>query len=142
VHWPAVIHEGGRITGFVGHFIDVMATIVDISSATYPKSYNGRAIPYYEGQSLLPLFRGYDSVRADPLFWEWRTGRAARSGNWKIVSSNSDKIGGSGDWELYDMSVDKTETHNLADEMLHVIKQLDLLYKDWWADLPMNSAGG
>ena len=142
VHWPAVINEGGRITGFVGHFIDVMATIVDISSATYPKSYNGRAIPDYEGQSLLPVFQGHDSARATPLFWEWRTGRAARSGDWKIVSSNSDETGGNGDWELYDMSVDKTETQNLADEMPHIIEQLDSMYKDWWADLPMKSAGG
>jgi arylsulfatase len=142
VHWPAVISEGGRITGFVGHFIDVMATIVDISSATYPKSYNGRAIPYYEGQSLLPVFRGHDSARAAPLFWEWRTGRAARRGNWKIVSSNSDETGGNGDWELYDMSVDKTEIQNLADEMPHIVEQLDSMYKDWWTDLPIKSDGG
>ena len=32
-----------------------------------------------------------------------------RRGNWKLVRQNADN------WELYDMSVDKTEMNNLAE---------------------------
>ena len=49
VRWPAAIREPGRITDEVGHIIDIMATLVDVSGATYPSVRNGEAITGMEG---------------------------------------------------------------------------------------------
>ena len=46
--------------------------------------------------------------RPSPLFWEHEGNRAMRENEWKLVSEV-----GSG-WELYNMSEDRTELHNLA----------------------------
>jgi arylsulfatase len=135
-----VITDGGGISDFVGHFIDIMPTVLDIAETTYPKFQNDQVIPAYQGQSLVPIFRGIDLDRASPLFWEYRLGKALRSGNWKIVASSAEGIGGDGRWELYDMSVDKTETNNLADAMPHLVTELAALYDAWRADLPVNIA--
>jgi arylsulfatase len=140
VYWPRVITDGGGISDFVGHFIDIMPTVLDIAETTYPKFQNDQVIPAYQGQSLVPIFRGIDLDRASPLFWDYRLGKALRSGNWKIVASSAEGIGGDGRWELYDMSVDKTETNNLADAMPHLVTELAALYDAWRADLPVNIA--
>ncbi|TFG94651.1 MAG: arylsulfatase, partial [Calditrichales bacterium] len=56
VSWPAVIREKGKITHQPGHIIDIMATVCDISGATYPQTYRGNKIKPTEGKSLRPYF--------------------------------------------------------------------------------------
>lgn len=131
-HWPNVIFDGGGVTEYVGHFIDIMATVVDISNADYPQKFNDQHIPKYEGNSLLSVFTGEKEKRIGPLFWEWRTGKAIRVGNWKLVSSASEDLNKDGEWELYDMLVDKTETTDLALKFPTVVKALVQTYETWW----------
>ncbi len=130
-HWPDVIFDGGRVTEYVGHFVDIMATVVDISSAHYPQKFNGQKIPTYEGTSLLSVFAGETENRVGPLFWEWRTGKAVRVGNWKLVSSSSEDLRKDGKWELYDMLVDKTETTDLASKFPTIVNELVQAYQTW-----------
>jgi len=42
--WPAGIKNGGRISHHLGHFIDVMATLAELSGATYPETFDGRKV--------------------------------------------------------------------------------------------------
>jgi hypothetical protein len=54
-----------------------MATIVDVTGATYPKEYNGNTILPREGESLVPSFASAYGRRA-PLFWEHEGNAAVR----------------------------------------------------------------
>ena len=47
------------------------------------------------------------------LFWQHETHSAARNGNWKIVTDN-DRASPI-NWELYDLSNDRSETHDISD---------------------------
>lgn len=80
-HWPQVIHERGGLRHTPGQLPDIMATIVDISGATYPESFRGNDILPLEGTSLVPTF-GAEQDRENPLFWEHEGNAAVRLGNW------------------------------------------------------------
>jgi len=123
-YWPQSIKSPGRFSKFNGHFIDIMATLVDITGAQYPGEFNEEQIFPMDGESLYTVFLNQAANRSEPLFWQWSKGRAVIHNNWKLVSWD-------GDWQLYDMSVDRTETKNLADENPVKVKELEKLYLDW-----------
>src|SRR6187431_2216101 len=107
-HWPKGIRRRNELEHQPGHLIDLMATIVDVTGATYPDEFNGRAIQPMEGVSLRPVFSGGRINRTRPIFWEHEGNRAVRSGRWKLVSRYLDG------WELYDMTADRVERNDLA----------------------------
>lgn len=102
-HWPRGIAARGALRKQPGHLIDVMATCVAAAGATYP----AEATPL-EGRSLLPAFRDQPFPR-EALYWEHEGNRAVRVGDLKAVAK-----GPAGPWELYDLSVDRVEAHDLA----------------------------
>jgi len=111
VHWPQGLQTvPGSITDQPGHLIDVMATVLDLTKATYPKTVGERVIDPLQGRSLLSLFQGGTRKPHDTLYFEFRTDRALRQGPWKLVSAKQ------GEWELYNLDADRTELHDLADE--------------------------
>ena len=126
-YWPGKI-EPGSFSRFPGHFIDVMATYVDITGAKYPEQFNGSAITPLQGESLLPVFKGEDPDRSAPLFWEWSNGQAARLGSWKIVKWGREKT-----WDLYQVDEDPTEFNNLASDYPDKVRELDALFREWKA---------
>ena len=107
VHWPAGIDRPGTITGAVGHVVDLMATCVDLAQTRYPGEDPGVILPTW-GTSLLAICRG-DTLPERPLYFNHGGSRALRQGPWKIVADPK------GDWELYNLDANKTETINLAD---------------------------
>lgn len=56
VHWPKEIQGDGSFRPEPSHLIDIMATCIDVSGASYPKTYQGQSIIPYEGKSLVPAF--------------------------------------------------------------------------------------
>jgi len=123
--WPGEI-KPGSFSRFPGHFIDIMATLVDLAGAQYPSLFNGEEITPMEGKSLLPAFRGVPVERTGPLFWEWRNGQAVRQGDWKLV-----RHGLENDWDLYHVASDPTETINLAPGNPGKVKELEQLFIAW-----------
>jgi len=109
-HWPAGIAAKNEFRTTPGHLVDIMATLVDVSGATYPKTYNGHAILPMEGRSLKPAFAA-QPVERDALYWEHEGNAAVRVGDWKLV-----RRGAKGDWQLYNLKTDRTEMHDLAAE--------------------------
>jgi arylsulfatase len=128
VSWEKGLKNGGRRSDFVGHFIDIMPTFVDIAGVPYPENFNGRSILPYEGRSLLPIIKNENIVRQEPLFWEWLENQAAREGKWKIVRERI-----SDNWALFDMENDPSETNNLAAENPQIVQRLDTLFREWQA---------
>lgn len=123
-HWPDGIKNPGRFSKFNGHFIDIMATLVDITGAKYPNLIKNDIIKSMDGESIYDIFLGKEMNRSRPLFWNWSKGKAIIEENWKLVSWD-------GDWELYNMENDRTETINLATQYPDKVKELSSFFREW-----------
>ena len=138
-HWPAVIKDRGQIRHQPGHLIDIMATIVDITNATYPSEYNGNAIVPMEGKSLKAVFANNETIEREAIYFEHEGNRGVRKGKWKLVSKAFKNAGhfrkvntlAPDQWELFDMEKDRTETVNLAQKHPDMIKKLSDLWHQW-----------
>ncbi len=124
-YWQGKIGPG-TISRFPGHFIDIMATFVDITGANYPEEFNGSEITPLQGESLLPAFQEEETQRSKPLFWEWSQGQAVREGDWKLV-----RWGRENSWDLYNVSEDPTETNNLASDYPEKVQAMKMQFLDW-----------
>jgi len=138
-HWPERIKSGGAFRDVPSHLIDIMATCVDVASATYPSSYQGHNITPLEGKSLVPTFYG-NQLEQRAIFWEHEGNRAVRKGKWKLISkadransSNWDKIEElpMDYWELFDMQQDRTELNNVAADHPEIVKDMSRLWMKW-----------
>lgn len=139
VHWPTHIKNGGELRRVPAHLIDIMATCVDAASAKYPSNYHKNSITPLEGKSLLPVF-DRQSIDDRAIFWEHEGNRAVRKGKWKLISKADKKDSFVWDhvahlsienWELYDMLVDRTETHDIATSQPEIVKELSNLWTNW-----------
>lgn len=127
VRWPHGIPASryNALERQPANVIDVMPTILDVASATYPREYKGHAIQPMEGVSLRPSFTGHTLARTQPIFWEHEGNRAVRSGNWKLESTYPDQ------WELYDMAADRVESTNIAASHPDVVNKLAAEWEAW-----------
>ena len=124
-HWPKGIGAKNELRTQPAHLIDIMATAVDVSGATYPKEFKGHAITPMEGRSLVPAFAD-KPIERDALYWEHEGNAAIRVGDDKLV-----RLGRNGPWELYDMKTDRTELHDLASQQPDKVKALADKWEAW-----------
>ncbi len=139
-HWPDKIMRQGELETTPGHLVDLMATAVDISGATYPQQFhNGQAIKPMEGKSLVPAFLG-QPIEREAIYWEHEGNRAVRVGDYKLVAK-----GAKGKWELYNIALDRSEQNDLCIEKPFMTKKLAELWEAYAqrADvLPLNPQVG
>jgi arylsulfatase len=136
INTPLIAYWPGKITpksfsGFQGHFIDFMATFVELTGADYPLEFNNQQITPLQGESLLPVFLGKNVQRKKSIFWEWQNGQAVYSNGFKIVKHGLDKP-----FELYNLTTDPTETNNLATENPEKAGELEKMFLEWKTELP------
>ena len=140
VHWPKGISTTTKVTQQQGHVIDIMPTLIEVSGAKYPKKINNISIYPAQGSSFLKALKGEETSRA-PMFFEHNGNRAVIKGNWKLVSEGIQKPPYTKAWELYDLSQDRAEAHNLIDKNTEKTKTLENLWNSWAEDnnvLPIN----
>ena len=126
-HWPQGIprNRHNKLEHQPGHLVDLMATVVDVTGAKYPREFKGQTIQPMEGVSLRPAFAGRAINRTQPIFWEHEGNRAIRSGKWKLVSKYLDG------WELYDIAADRVERNDLAAKHPDIVKKLAAEWEGW-----------
>ncbi|WDE95398.1 arylsulfatase [Lentisphaera profundi] len=122
VHWPGKISSPGTFNREPVHFIDIMSTYVELTAATYPTD-----VTPMQGTSLLPTFKGKEIKRSKSLFWQWQRGGAIRDKNWKAVFWNKN-------WELFDMSKDQNEAHDLASQYPEKLQAMKKSYHAWYKE--------
>jgi arylsulfatase len=124
-HWPQGI-KAGAIRHEACHLVDLVATFVDLAGATVPEERNGQPATRPEGESLVSLLDGGTWQRQAPIYWEHVGNRAVRNGEWKLVSEKRYD-----EWELYNITDDRTELNNLANAKPDTVKELAALWEDW-----------
>jgi arylsulfatase len=127
VHWPAGMKAKGEMRDQIGHEMDIMPTILDVTHTPYPKTYNGHDIIPVEGISLVPSFTN-QPLKRDVLCWDHEMNKAVRMGKWKLVSEATLMKGRtykSSPWELYDIATDRSEMHDLAAQHPDLVKKMN-----------------
>lgn len=138
VHWPENIKSPGEFRAQPGQLMDIMATCVEVSGASYPEIYHENEIYPLEGKSLLSAFEN-QAIERKALYWEHEGNRAIRIGKWKLVSKPNLKPRyydlieelPMEDWELYDMEEDRTELHNLAKQYPDMVQEMSAKWLVW-----------
>lgn len=136
-HW---VHEGGistplivrgpgigaGLTSHVPHQLpDVLATLLEVTGADYPRHFQDRDVPPLEGTSMVPTWRGEGLDPERLLFWEHEGNGAVRQGRWKLVRKHAQP------WELYDLDADRTELVDRAGDDPDRVKELAEAYEQW-----------
>jgi len=121
--WPGTI-EAGRVRDAPWWHADLLPTAGELAGAELPSP-----LPKLDGVSIVPLLKGTGDLPADRVFyWEfYEQGgkRAVRKGKWKLVQPRlaAEKVVS----ELYDLSKDLGESHNIAAEHPDVVKELEAI---------------
>jgi arylsulfatase len=129
--WPGTLPTGG-VDHRLLHVMDLMPTFLELAGGTYPETFAGHPITPTEGQSFASVLANSEGAaewtRDGMLFWEHMGHRAAREGDWKIVSD--EPVGG---WELFNMADDRTETVDLSSQNPEMLTKLSNAYDAWKA---------
>ncbi|NQU54188.1 MAG: arylsulfatase [Bacteroidetes bacterium] len=125
VHWPDGLKGmENTINNGVGHVIDILPTCLELAGAEYPSEINRLKTTPVEGKSIVSLLNKQISNTHDTLFWEHIGGRALRINDWKISALKG------GNWELFNLAADRTETNNLATENPERVKEMEAVWEE------------
>ncbi|KAF7906134.1 hypothetical protein EAF00_000413 [Botryotinia globosa] len=126
-------HTSITITHNFATVMGLAPTILEMAGTQHPApTYQGRKIAPIRGKSMLPFISGTSPrIHAEDFISGWETcGRAALSkGSWKRVFIPKPK--GTKKWQLYNLSVDPGEIHDLADEQPEKLKELVKLWDEY-----------
>ncbi|ODO07740.1 hypothetical protein I350_03315 [Cryptococcus amylolentus CBS 6273] len=149
-------YPAGSICHSFATCMDIMPTFLDLASAPHPNPnpstpaekapYRGHQVYGMRGKSWVPYLRdGIKSQGTDgkgqgeeeseaihsegdlPVGWEMHGRASLRRGKWKIVNMPVSSYG-TGGWQLYDLSKDRGELHDLATALP---EKLEELKRDW-----------
>lgn len=127
-HWPSGLKtEPGSKTDQPGHVIDVLPTCLELAGAEYPQTFKKNEITPVEGLSLAPILAGQQREGHPALFFEHEGGKAMIADGWKLVQPKQN-----GQWELYHLAEDRTETNNLAEAEPKRLAQMKRKWQVWF----------
>lgn len=125
--WPLKITaQKGKITKTPGHILNIMPTILEVTGAKYPTTYQGNSIQPLEGESLLPTFLNGKQKVADYQYWEHSNDCAVEYGKWKAIS-----VFGSNKWALYNLETDRTEFHDVSAMFPDIVSDMAEHWNAW-----------
>lgn len=139
-HW---VHEGGIASPLIAvwgaadgaapgdliadpcQLVDLFPTVLSACGAEIGSTGSSS----YPGRDLLAIMNRRLEATDVPLFWEHEGNAGVRYGRWKLVR----KFGQP--WELYDMSVDRSERDDVAVEHPDLVAQLIVRYEAFAAEV-------
>jgi arylsulfatase A-like enzyme len=115
VRWPGRIAPG-RVSSLLWSFPDVLPTLAELARAEVPQDIDGLSIvPELLGEEVA----GRPQQQHEFLYWELNGQTAVRVGDWKAVRPKRSPA-----WELYDLSRDVSERHDVAGEHPNILARL------------------
>lgn len=114
-YWPGKIAPG-RVTEFLGYIPDLMPTLAELSGASIPRDTDGIS---FVTELLGETVTGRKQAQHEYLYWEFNGQIAVRQEKWSAVRPKP-----SSEWELYDLSKDPSQSHNLATSNRSVLDKL------------------
>ena len=116
----------GQISTVPAHVTDVAPTILQLAGVKPTDGeYGGRPVFRMQGTSMLDFLSGQRKTVHSGQFtegWELNGRKAMRKGDWKISYAN--KPWGTGEWQLFHVSVDRSELHDMATRNPAKLKEL------------------
>ena len=128
---PAIVrYKGVPYSGLIDDELisvkDITPTLLELASVSHPgTTYKERKVHGMTGKSALSHFRDIDSPvhdLDDLHVWEFLGRQAVRKGDWKMIKQAQPY--GEGEWELYNLKSDPTETKNVSAQYPEKIVQL------------------
>jgi arylsulfatase A-like enzyme len=139
ISWPAVAKGPAREVWHPVVTMDFMATVLEVLDISRPPTQQDWN---FDGVSILPILRGEDPqprgigwMYSEPIKSE-KTGYAFRYGKWKYVAggiscTNMSTFNCSKE-QLYDMTTDYVENHDLADQFPEVLAAISANFTTWY----------
>lgn len=128
IRWPGKVTAGRVDSTNVCSFIDWLPSLCAIAGIeTLPEQ--------IDGEDISGIWLGGNHTRTKPLFWKTSsTGSAPaiRDGKWKMHLGRNRDHG----VELFDLSVDVSESEDVAAQHPDVVKVLQKKLRAWMAELP------
>ena len=135
IHWPAGIKDRGSIRTQFCHVIDIVPTVLEVLDMQAPEVYRGVPQKPVEGTSMAYTFDNPDETTHKTVqYFEMMGTRALWYDGWKAVAFHHVNTGGNFNddvWELYNLSEDVSESHDLAEEYP---KKLEEMQERWWVE--------
>ncbi len=126
--WPGKLPVG-KVTD---EFLTSLELVPTLLAATGAKGAEGVRL---DGFDMLPVLRGEAKSERTEMFWQRRSDKAARFGNWKWL----DSARGSG---LYDLSTDPGEKSDLTLEKPEIAKMMRERFATWRAAMDASEPRG
>jgi arylsulfatase A-like enzyme len=139
ISWPSKIKDVDQIRTQWHHIIDIVPTIYEATGTTAPASVNGVDQKPIEGVSMMYTFDHKDvpSKRTTQYFEMlgnrgiyhdgWIAATTPPSPPWSSGGADVDPITGY-KWELYDVTKDPTEAHDVAASNAAKLQEMQLLF--------------
>ena len=117
IRWPGKV-PAGKVTDEFLTALEIVPTLLAATGAPAPKDVK------LDGFDMLPILRGEKPSPRQDMFWQRRSDKAARVGNWKWLDSAKGK-------GLYDLSNDIGETKDLSKEKPEVLQMMQARFAGW-----------
>ena len=143
VSWPAVVGDTTRVSWDPVVTMDFHATILDVLGVQRPAAQRGWA---YDGVSMMPLLRG-EAVAERGIGWMYfapeptpANGYAYRWGKWKLAVGGISCHAAQATFncsrpQLYDMSTDWAEDHDLAAALPDTLAAIEANFSAWFSSV-------
>lgn len=126
--WPGRIPAGNVTDEFLTS-LEILPTLLAATGTAAPEGLK------LDGFDLLPVLRGEVPSPRKEMFWQGRSDKAARVGQWKWVESAK----GQG---LFDLSTDLGEEHDLSAERPEVLERMKGRFAAWQAEMDASEPRG
>ena len=128
IRWPGHVPANRVNNTSVISFIDWLPTICKLTGTK-------NSMDDLDGENMADVWLGAKRTRTRPLFWRVSSANgqvSIRDDNWKYHHFRKQRGGP----QLYDLSNDPAESHNLAEAHPEVVRQLHIKIDEWVEILP------
>ena len=125
VSWPGKL-PAGKIYEQPVSSLDIAKTALEVASI------GSRSYDSLDGINLLPYLTGEKSEAPhDALYWRLGPQKAVRKGRWKLVDWREFTTKSQSGWQLFDVSTDLAEQHDVAAQHADIVAELKQSWTTW-----------